>query len=313
MRGPLRVGRTTSCHKRLIPAGAGTTARLKPRCASISAHPRRCGDHLFACSIEIVSEGSSPQVRGPLKTLSFYCHQPRLIPAGAGTTPRVLRPGGAPRAHPRRCGDHANVASAMIRTGGSSPQVRGPPLGRPFQNLLFGLIPAGAGTTLGGGAGSSAYEAHPRRCGDHVLGGIPSFSAIGSSPQVRGPHALSRLERLVFRLIPAGAGTTHREMCRCRAGRAHPRRCGDHKYARDHNMTIKGSSPQVRGPLSSFRFPPKPAGLIPAGAGTTGSITRRGGVAGAHPRRCGDHLGHHPGLRRPRGSSPQVRGPQKGT
>ena len=53
----------------------------------------------------------------------------------------------------------------------------------------------------------------------------------------------------------------------------------------------------------------KGLGLIPAGAGTTGSGRRYPQGVRAHPRRCGDHSPHPNPLLSPSGSSPQVRGP----
>ena len=203
------------------------------------------------------------------------------------------------------------MASAMIRTGGSSPQVRGP-LGSALDEHGHGrLIPAGAGTTRLKNRSKSKTRAHPRRCGDHetltldtsrqrgsspqvrgpLFRGFYVESWGGSSPQVRGPLNFQACGTASVRLIPAGAGTTTCKLPKSRLPRAHPRRCGDHTTDSTAYLHRQGSSPQVRGPPVStnacawsmgsspqVRGPLGLAvgaiigiGLIPAGAGTTSS------------------------------------------
>ena len=147
VRGPPIPYRSVSQVGRLIPAGAGTTCALTHDPAGIAAHPRRCGDHPSSVHISLSRPGSSPQVRGPLTPLYETVAQGRLIPAGAGTTSMARGTGRPSRAHPRRCGDHPSGVRKIIIFGGSSPQVRGPPLNSLPAGLRWRLIPAGAGTT----------------------------------------------------------------------------------------------------------------------------------------------------------------------
>ena len=212
-------------------------------------------------------------------------------------------------AHPRRCGDHANWVTTVMLPGGSSPQVRGPPLAQRGNAYWLRLIPAGAGTTFRRSTAFRPVQAHPRRCGDHWIRIRLRLWSWGSSPQVRGPRGcrVGRGDRPG--LIPAGAGTTlfFRRLIE-RIG-AHPRRCGDHQLWTLRVVLARGSSPQVRGPLYCPARNPYRNGLIPAGAGTTCGLEQGYGARRAHPRRCGDHQsgqGFFSGLV---GSSPQVRGP----
>ena len=69
-----------------------------------------------------------------------------------------------------------------------------------------------------------------------------------------------------------------------------------------------GSSPPVRGAHTVCPIPRRPAGLIPARAGSTcgqatGRCRRR-----AHPRPCGEHVDASPASSKEPGSSPPVRG-----
>ena len=174
----------------------------------VTAHPRRCGDHIVPDGPVCRTVGSSPQVRGPLRAVKTIRLINRLIPAGAGTT--VANVGGATveGAHPRGCGDHIPTAHTCRQRRGSSPQVRGPRLGQVFAILFPRLIPAGAGTTTLPGFFPFFRWAHPRRCGDHKTLKRARKASVGSSPQVRGPLHARPLPRRGLRLIPAGAGTT---------------------------------------------------------------------------------------------------------
>ena len=75
------------------------------------AHPRRCGDHRCVYGAIVTLWGSSPQVRGPRAPAKLTTIPIRLIPAGAGTTLRRELLPRRSRAHPRRCGDHAEVTA----------------------------------------------------------------------------------------------------------------------------------------------------------------------------------------------------------
>ena len=151
--------------------------------------------------------------------------------------------------------------------------------------------------------------AHPRRCGDHWSKLTTVCLGGGSSPQVRGPRfvRIGQVNRLW--LIPAGAGTTLHTSSKSLAHKAHPRRCGDHKARKMKTHTIRGSSPQVRGPLFPVTVENMPKGLIPAGAGTTPWLGIPPPGRRAHPRRCGDHWTWSAVKLIGSGSSPQVRGP----
>ena len=71
---------------------------------------------------------------------------------------------------------------------------------------------------------------------------------------------------------------------------------------------LLGSSPRVRGSQVSLPFRLLFLGIIPAGAGLTGSIPNRCTATWDHPRGCGAHSSYRTRFVPRRGSSPRVRG-----
>ena len=69
-----------------------------------------------------------------------------------------------------------------------------------------------------------------------------------------------------------------------------------------------GSPPQVRGKPSGGGADDRTVRITPAGAGKTGLVPLLGGVAGDHPRRCGENIAYIHGGALTEGSPPQVRG-----
>ena len=171
---------------RLIPAGAGSTSTPTPPWTRRTAHPRRRGEHPTTVWIAPNAAGSSPQARGAPAPRHRLTRGWRLIPAGAGSTPRMRRGVTPPRAHPRRRGEHEHVIRDLVELNGSSPQARGAQGVFPGGPGVGGLIPAGAGSTLLARSRGRGRTAHPRRRGEHLLWVELPANALGSSPQARG-------------------------------------------------------------------------------------------------------------------------------
>ena len=72
-----------------------------------------------------------------------------------------------------------------------------------------GLIPARAGKTLPRNLKDLIIWAHPRACGENLVGGSVGHRGSGSSPRVRGKRGKGVADGLAARLIPARAGKTH--------------------------------------------------------------------------------------------------------
>ena len=131
----------------IIPACAGSTLPLSSPAVRRWDHPRMCGEHDFRNSRSVTMSGSSPHVRGALNPLDGPSVTGGIIPACAGSTPADRPACTAPWDHPRMCGEHALPAFLPCCAPGSSPHVRGAPLGCFDGMALRGIIPACAGST----------------------------------------------------------------------------------------------------------------------------------------------------------------------
>ena len=292
----------------LIPAGAGQTLPSQYRRYAVRAHPRRCGADKYRHQGRSDGAGSSPQVRGRPAPGGAARRRAGLIPAGAGQTEQRRGHFRTNWAHPRRCGADSCPPPLHQPGPGSSPQVRGRLGCADGSGHLRGLIPAGAGQTVGQSPEPPARRAHPRRCGADVKQVQAQADMAGSSPQVRGRRRHPLNLRTTGGLIPAGAGQTCFGQFLPVHLRAHPRRCGADCSAVPPESLRGGSSPQVRGRLVLETRRRRGPGLIPAGAGQTQCHALEQSNPRAHPRRCGaDDYGLAPNDAYA-GSSPQVRG-----
>ena len=131
----------------LIPACAGKTERLGSYFDLNRAHPRVCGENLLATRLARVILGSSPRVRGKLRSFPACRCAGRLIPACAGKTSLGPQSESRQPAHPRVCGENARVSPRRSQIRGSSPRVRGKPNWESCGFMRSRLIPACAGKT----------------------------------------------------------------------------------------------------------------------------------------------------------------------
>ena len=115
----------------LIPACAGSTFGHMLVRENDRAHPRPCGEHRRAPSRSSNQPGSSPPVRGALRSVMPWILSVGLIPARAGSTLGSTQPGISSRAHPRPCGEHGFSPLGHSLIVGSSPPVRGARAGVP--------------------------------------------------------------------------------------------------------------------------------------------------------------------------------------
>ncbi len=153
---------------RLIPARAGSTIPFDLRAGASTAHPRASGEHIAPGCQQVLPCGSSPRERGA-RTEPARRHRPvRLIPARAGSTPKILGVIGGSPAHPRASGEHADSVQRHGRDTGSSPRERGA-LDRALpREPHVRLIPARAGSTAARAARRTPGPAHPRASGEHT-------------------------------------------------------------------------------------------------------------------------------------------------
>ena len=109
-------------------------------------------------------------------------------------------------------------------------------------------------------------------------------------------------------LIPTYAGNTLVRPRSAHPAKAHPHVCGEHRTPVSGSVSIRGSSPRMRGTLSTFMDDNARAGLIPTYAGNTSPRVKAGRSRWAHPHVCGEHPRPYGRCRSTRGSSPRMRG-----
>ena len=213
--------------------------------------------------------GSSPRVRGTLCIYRDAAGPGRFIPAGAGNTFHGSGDFLFWPVHPRGCGEHEASERRISSATGSSPRVRGTPRSTRCRAIWRRFIPAGAGNTGDYPVSHATGAVHPRGCGEH-RGSRPADPRVyGSSPRVRGTQRSGENRIQAGRFIPAGAGNTAGSLPSNTSQTVHPRGCGEHSMRRFQMDRQRGSSPRVRGTLSSCRSADCAVRFIPAGAGNT--------------------------------------------
>jgi len=287
-RGAL-IGEAHELHNtRLIPACAGSTSLLTSSPTWPRAHPRMRGEHPPSTPPSWSKPGSSPHARGALIVVTRSTFPPRLIPACAGSTRSRPSTHGLPRAHPRMRGEHSPGAPTAPRSPGSSPHARGAQWAGTSDATAVRLIPACAGSTRPRRTSKPTPGAHPRMRGEHPVGSVVGLLTVG--------------------LIPACAGSTEAGCPWCGSRGAHPRMRGEHYYSVKPAHKDTGSSPHARGARLYPRQVRLGCGLIPACAGSTGSLPCSRGHRRAHPRMRGEHNWPTAPATDSAGSSPHARG-----
>ena len=106
-----------------------------------------CGENFGDRMASYKTAGSPPRVRGKLVHERQGLTRVRLTPACAGKTKHLTRYDSLARAHPRVCGENADLAGAARIRDGSPPRVRGKRQERRHPSARTWLSPACAGKT----------------------------------------------------------------------------------------------------------------------------------------------------------------------
>ena len=186
VRGALNTSEALTLVNGIIPACAGSTHFLAFAVAVFRDHPRMCGEHSAQMARDYKAKGSSPHVRGARRHGHERQHRQGIIPACAGSTSTTPTRPCRSRDHPRMCGEHTAQAKEGDTLAGSSPHVRGAPVGGDFVGVNAGIIPACAGSTSDGSKTWQRRRDHPRMCGEHRRTVWTRVQNRGSSPHVRG-------------------------------------------------------------------------------------------------------------------------------
>ena len=191
--------------------------------------------------------GSSPRVRGAVQTREVRQAQAGIIPARAGSRPKVSERRPSSWDHPRACGEQTRFWLGTTRTEGSSPRVRGAATRLGCSWPATGIIPARAGSSMSKIPKSESPRDHPRACGEQPKMHGRTSCLQGSSPRVRGAGGLLLLPHQAPGIIPARAGSRVSECLDIFRLWDHPRACGEQSTNHVHNEVALGSSPRVRG------------------------------------------------------------------
>ena len=151
----------------LIPAHAGKTPSSLAGSRRCKAHPRACGENSPAFMTSSPATGSSPRMRGKRTRGLAEVPAVGLIPAHAGKTRLARTHNPVYRAHPRACGENSMDPHLSMYRQGSSPRMRGKPMGIRALDGCAGLIPAHAGKTGFIVCFPFGSWAHPRACGEN--------------------------------------------------------------------------------------------------------------------------------------------------
>ena len=145
------------------------------------------------------------------------------------------------------CGEQLLPIYTSLSCLGSSPRVRGTGSSNNVIKAATGIIPACAGNSRNPRFLDGKSRDHPRVCGEQVASATVHGLVEGSSPRVRGTGRCRLRAMMVQGIIPACAGNRDvPSVLRCVVG-DHPRVCGEQMASEYKGLTVKGSSPRVRG------------------------------------------------------------------
>ena len=303
----------------IIPAYAGSTMAVVNERLRGKDHPRVCGEHPRVCGehprdigVRHIVLGSSPRMRGALGHIDEVRPRKGIIPAYAGSTDSNSWRRSRGQDHPRVCGEHQAALRVARRFEGSSPRMRGAHDMINHGAQVKGIIPAYAGSTFEECCMSHARRDHPRVCGEHERCHAGSVRRLGSSPRMRGALHELVVDIVFVGIIPAYAGSTTVDSDGVLVFQDHPRVCGEHVLYAGSIIRATGSSPRMRGALSSISSISIPWRIIPAYAGSTRRIAPNMEWPEDHPRVCGEHIVSETSYFLSKGSSPRMRGAPDG-
>ena len=157
------------------------------------------------------------------------------------------------------------------------------------RGVIWGIIPACAGSTTLVESRIKLPRDHPRMRGEHIARARAHRRKQGSSPHARGARRQGGSAGGRHGIIPACAGSTTRRMPHQLPCWDHPRMRGEHLWLRRCTKSTTGSSPHARGALVSACNAFIPRGIIPACAGSTQPHLFHQSRSGDHPRMRGEH------------------------
>ena len=228
-----------------------------------------CRDNAVSVKAPSDQNGSSLRVQGQPVDAEAVPDLSRIIPACAGTTAAAVARDWAPPDHPCVCRDNSAVPPPPPPAQGSSLRVQGQRVPPAHGLVIRRIIPACAGTTPLSSPRVPRHTDHPCVCRDNAEAGADCQGTRGSSLRVQGQPLEAISAGVLFRIIPACAGTTGPRTLPTLAGADHPCVCRDNASQVRTRAFSKGSSLRVQGQQNSQRDCVNADRIIPACAGTT--------------------------------------------
>ena len=173
-------------------------------------HPREYGENIEKHIVTVVSDGSSPRIRGKWGAECVSNVFPRIIPANTGKIADTARGRSWARDHPREYGENT------VEDGNDLAHFR--------------IIPANTGKMWSQPGPRCGHSDHPREYGENLPHCCQRLRRVGSSPRIRGKLMVRSLIGAELGIIPANTGRIQRKRICARQPR--------------------GSSPRIRGEYS---------------------------------------------------------------
>ena len=212
------------------------------------------------------------------------------------------------RVYPRVCGGTGHDGMGGARQGGLSPRVRGNREDITLAEVLWGSIPACAGEPTRRAPAFPSRRVYPRVCGGTLFAFLPSHSATGLSPRVRGNPRRIVSPRHSAGSIPACAGEPSSDTANVTIQGVYPRVCGGTVDSEIAAEVEPGLSPRVRGNRTRSPTTYAVPGSIPACAGEPSRNGLLNPCLRVYPRVCGGTWHWRVGYPGNTGLSPRVRG-----
>ena len=194
--------------RRITPACAGNSGRIRSKPAWTRDHPRVCGEQSVRSRALNASKGSPPRVRGTVCDPVLLDLLRGITPACAGNRRAHVSPECALEDHPRVCGEQRQPRTLKRLNEGSPPRVRGTGIISAYQDKSRRITPACAGNRASYLSFPRSPEDHPRVCGEQTARYLHENSFEGSPPRVRGTDEKLRLFSQLRRITPACAGNS---------------------------------------------------------------------------------------------------------
>ena len=206
-------------------------------------------------------------MRGTEEYIDITSDGAGITPADAGNRKPLNLSAGAPRDHPRGCGEQHVRVSEFCGPVGSPPRMRGTDDPDARSWLDSRITPADAGNRRPRQVLVLSSRDHPRGCGEQNTRRAWRIQQAGSPPRMRGTGSPFPCSEGSQGITPADAGNSAACGKITRACRDHPRGCGEQASKASANATGSGSPPRMRGTGRRLLAHGMPQGITPADAG----------------------------------------------